>query len=507
MYSVISINQPNQLKDIVDIDNKNIFCTSLSLITQLTTRNDFPISNKRIAIINILNFLRFIDCKLKETDSKNNTVPLSRRVLEQYFTRNTYKKYLLILKELRILSAVPYSDSTFYTVSEKCMQYRLHSDFVYATDICLVLFDNLRKIEFTQEGEYNTKMIKTIKEVKINYSVAIRAEIEHYIHKTHDIDSLRKRLNTIFALSSKRFIKRGKKSDRVYHSFSNISRVSRPYLSFNDDDFNDIDIVNCQPLLLCYLLKKRGMGIDSEYIHDCTTGTIYERFVSESFDRDKVKVELYRCIFFDFKPKEEVNKKFKERYPKTWASLQVIDNEKDTLASQLQNIEADIFNRIVPALSEGYFTLFDAVYFTDILDASSIAEYIVNRFKEFDLEVTIKFNNVIFNVVTEAEIIAVNTEVILQGNKEQLRQYMFATKDPITNTLISKVATYLAANNTRITYQVEITEDDFWGISKGGFFHLVGDNIDVSLSVPDMFPFEDNIGKIIGIMKADLIEG
>src|SRR5690606_25756825 len=159
---------------------------------------------------------------------------------------------------------------------------------------------------------------------------------------------------------------------RISHTFSKVSRVARRYLSIN---FHNLDIVNCQPLLLVYYLKKNQLKTDISYQTDCEDGTFYERFsdLTTSKTRDGVREQLYKSVFFKFNEKNPYNALFKELYPATHHSLSVIHSDTTTtLASLLQNCEAEIFNSIKPKKSKNYFTLFDAIYYSDVSDTQQI---------------------------------------------------------------------------------------------------------------------------------------
>ena len=161
----------------------------------------------------------------------------------------------------------------------------------------------------------------------------------------------------------------------------------------------DIDIVNCQPLLLvAYLTENDSLDFDLNYKNDCEDGLFYERFydidrpknISNIEWRSEIKVKLYKSIFFSFNKKSKINKKFKELYPKTWESLEKISITDISLASRLQNLESNLFNNIIPKHSEFYFTLFDAIYFNNIMDKYKIENEIKNYFNNFNIKVTTK---------------------------------------------------------------------------------------------------------------------
>lgn len=383
-------------KVIADIkDNPNIFACGLDTICKLMAV-DLPIKNRNIAIRNILSFLRMIDTRMKSNNGKT-VIPIDAQTMVEYFNRDQYKKYLNLLKELKVISDVPYDSGIFYSKEQKlCKLYRVFNQYL-EQDICLVIFSkNNSDIEYNIEGDYNDRFVKTIKKVDIDIKAAIEDEINNNDNKKNN--SLRCRLNRIFNLYNNRFIRKGKKVDRVYHSLSNLSKISRNHLTIKGQKFHNIDIKNCQPLLLCYLLIKENMPIDPQYLYDCQAGLLYENFYEGSKDkavnkarRDAAKVLLYKGIYFDFK-RTPINLKFKELFPLTYSSLEILAKNQEELAARLQNIEAAIFNGLVPAKSKFYYTLFDAIYFTDIEDMAALYTCIRTKFGEYGIKPSIDFD-------------------------------------------------------------------------------------------------------------------
>jgi len=395
MIEIIPFNKT--LFDSFEIDTKKltryIYINNLDLICKLSTI-ELPISNRKIALRNILDFLTFIDVK---SNQENSTIlPISTSILISFFNRNRYKEYMDILSELDILTKVPYNDGSFYKIKSTNMQYRIHNEYINDEDLAIiVLEDDKSKETFTNEVEnLNQKYINTIKKLEVNIPSAIAAEIEHFKEKNLSISALRNRISRIFYTKRKRFIKKGNKVDRIYHSFTNLSKVSRKHFNIN---MTDVDIINCQPLLLVALLKRNGFKSDDTYQRDCEAGCFYERFVdinetgiSDDEQRTYTKKSLYKNIFFGFNTRSKHNKRFQELYPQTWSSLELISKNCESLASQLQNLESALFNNLIPKKSKHYFTLFDAIYFDNLLDRYDIEKTIKDYFKQYDIRVAVK---------------------------------------------------------------------------------------------------------------------
>ena len=380
-FKIIEINNIDY--KIINKD-REMFTVSINLINRLMEMK-LPLKNQNTSIRNILNFLLWLDNMLRH--NKGTVIRIPVYILYEYFSKNEYKKYLKILDDLNVLYNIPYDTGEMYEIGIKSKQYRVHKQYLN-DDICLVIFNDRKEIIYNIENIVsNKKMINTIKKFDIDLIDAIKEEIKF----KQNNDSLRSRLNSIFYIHHKRYLKKGNKVDRIYHSLTNLSSISRNFIHVNGIKFHNLDVKNCQPLLLCYYLIKNDMMFDLNYKEMCENGLLYECFFEASNDkiihkqrRDNVKVGLYKYIFFSFR-KTKINLKFKELFPKTYESLEHISKYKETLASRLQNVESEIFNSIIPIKSKYYFSLFDAIYYSDIDDYEFIYKSIKDKFNVYCL--------------------------------------------------------------------------------------------------------------------------
>lgn len=431
-YEIIPIKSTDLFENQIDLSPldcnfTNIYVTGINTICKIESIREFPIKNRKIAIKQILSFIKFVEYSLS-IEKKNDLLEIQQEEIIKIFNRNTYVDFLKLLNELNIFKAVPYSDGTYYNCGKlnntkiKIKRYKLTDE--YKNDeLCLIVINDKKDIIYNIDDKYNKKFTKAITETTIDIKSAILDEVKY--QKSHN--SLRSRLNTIFNLYEKRYIKKGFNVDRVFHSLTNISKVSRKYLTVKGLEYNNIDIVNCQPLLLCYYLIKNELKIDDRYINDCQLGKLYERFIIEGTEyedkeyiiknnkivgtkinkidigynltdeeyneiRSKIKVLLYKSIFFDFKPDTDIAKKFNEIYPDVYSTLNKLETSELKMASRLQNIEAELFNDLIPKKSKYYFTLFDAIYFTSIEDTGEIILELNKKFQKMGLVPQYKIN-------------------------------------------------------------------------------------------------------------------
>lgn len=302
-----------------------------------------------------------------------------------------YKFILNLLTPELITSKINYS-----TESHRCFEYKLNlSDdnwsFAYIENAggnqkFEPYIDNrLETNHPCNNSKYKDALINT----EIDVYNAIISEIEEYNITEPDILSrsakIKIAITKILAFSNRRFIKKGKNVDRVYNSFTILSKVARKHIRLNGLSFTEIDIPNCQPLLLLILLNKYNIIPDTNYEKDVLDRCLYERIMEhakhlgykkeliksknkpvETFsfeDRKQVKILSYRSIYFKLK---KVNKSktafiFKQLYPKVYDALDTHPQLKDgkKLAFHLQNLEAEIILNVIPNCA--YYTVHDSI--------------------------------------------------------------------------------------------------------------------------------------------------
>jgi len=89
-----------------------------------------------------------------------------------------------------------------------------------------VVIDNNKQPNIDiEEGVVDDKFKNTTSNIEVNYKNAICEEIDNFQNTNMDLDILRKRISRLLSLRIRRFIKKGTKVDRIYHSFSNLSKI------------------------------------------------------------------------------------------------------------------------------------------------------------------------------------------------------------------------------------------------------------------------------------------
>ncbi len=377
MFKFIPLNQ-HGISLIKNTNNgAHMFVCGTDTYNALCGYEPYPLKNKTLAIKNILEFLQYVDQLMTD----NTTVIIPSKEISKVFTGQQYRAYIDILAELEIITRVPYGDGKFFEQGKRYCQYRIHNRYRLDTP-GLVITDNFSAKKLSTDAKYPAKFEKAIRYTECDFVGAIKDEYDYYLNTGMNDNKLRKRLSRLLSLNKERSIKKGVKVNRVYTSFSNLSKVSRAHLHINGQQYHCIDIKNCQPLLLCYLLRSLGLEMDGNYLADCENAEIYYRFITKKKypDKDSVKKPLYSAIYFDFKPHKKIAQKFKKLYPLTYNSIELLHSCDITMASKLQNLEASIFNCIVPKKSKYYFTLFDAIYFTHAADIADLKKQVEEKF-------------------------------------------------------------------------------------------------------------------------------
>jgi hypothetical protein len=345
---------------------------------------ELPIKNFKIVVSNICDFLSYLNIQFDNYST--SLLPISSEIFERHFNNRLYPKYKEILKDLNVLTSVPYEDGRFYSKEDSLsLQYRIHNTYLDASDFTLLIFDkNKKDMQLNIKFEGDRKFVNTIINESLDYAKVFKEEIEYNKKNNTSLFSLYIRLTKALSIQNERYLKMGDKSNRVYHSFSNLSRVTRKCF---DTYFYNIDLKNSQPSMLALYMLMNNIPFDSQYQSDCENGLFYEcfydlrdvtTFTNKEAHRTEIKRQIYKSIFFSFNERSLFNKRMKALYPMTWQVLKDMNQWTEiTVASLLQNTEADIFNNLKIENSTKYYTLFDAVYYNNKKDTENIAKQIL----------------------------------------------------------------------------------------------------------------------------------
>lgn len=394
-------------------DSRGVVYLRLDVLIGLLNYDFFPSSNKFAGLVRVIAFLI-------EQSSRSciynvyEPFTVHSQIWKYYFTTDKYKAYQAMFEELKILKQVNLPNkhkylagnyATHFVFGERWFSGQIIKLFIstgrnkttleslsYKYEVFSYLLDDEEKI-FIDIDDVNFD----ISRVQLLKEKAIKAEIEIYdslvVKKKK---ALPHRLTAIENFNLKgNEITQGIRSNRLYHKITMLSRVTRKFLRDSKGRaYHCLDVVNCQPLLLCAVLKQYGYPCDLSYIEVCQDGVFYEQFNHFGFDRDEVKRKIYRTVLFSQKSYEAFNKAFRTLYPTTYYSLiKLTEQSEYSVAALLQQAESAIFNMIRGYKDDksNFFTLFDAVYFSDKLDYNHFFNQIRAGFLEFRLNPNIKY--------------------------------------------------------------------------------------------------------------------
>lgn len=126
---------------------------------------------------------------------------------------------------------------------------------------------------------------------------------------------------------------------RFYTSLTSLTNTAKPFFRLKGRPVVEIDINNCQPLLLSTIVDH------PKYKRDCENGVFYDKLAKElNMERKDVKVPAFKYIFFNDKELKSgmLYESMEKIYPGLISQINNIKTNSK-LAIQLQKIEADIF--------------------------------------------------------------------------------------------------------------------------------------------------------------------
>lgn len=172
---------------------------------------------------------------------------------------------------------------------------------------------------------------------------------------------------------------------RFYNSTTNLSYTILPFIKLKRRSVVEIDVANCQPLLLCKLIS------NEKYKKDVELGIFYNR-MSEvlNIDKNQMKQKCFRWIFFTNKKLKsgEIYDAIQLLYP---GLIDDINNLRDkiSISKELQKIESNIFINNISNLDFKMVLRHDAVLVYKE-DYDIIKSYVIDEFRKIGLKCKIK---------------------------------------------------------------------------------------------------------------------
>jgi hypothetical protein len=172
---------------------------------------------------------------------------------------------------------------------------------------------------------------------------------------------------------------------RLYSSLTNLSHLATDYLTIDNRKLFELDVSNCQPLLLNTIVEHKQFKKDTE------ANLFYKKMGEElKENKETTKILLYRWIFFNLKPVNSGNvyNAFNTLYPGLIEQINELKKEMN-LACALQGIESKIFINNIAISMDDVLTKHDAILCPN--EKIELVKYkIKEEFKKLSLKSTIK---------------------------------------------------------------------------------------------------------------------
>jgi len=187
-------------------------------------------------------------------------------------------------------------------------------------------------------------------------------EIENIINEELDLyrDAVHARncalISTHWIQDADWFFKVDRKTGRVFHNVCNLHKRVRPFLRYKGMPLVEVDISNCQPLLLYSLYPDKGADEARRYLELVESGKFYEvlQVLCDAPDREKFKKQFYSYLFSPNYWQTKAGEVFKNHFPELAAVIyEMKKDEYNALALALQQLEADlVITAVVPILAQ-----------------------------------------------------------------------------------------------------------------------------------------------------------
>ncbi len=327
---------------------------------------------------------------------RNNLINFRIKLDNKLFS---YSNLIEFLQKLELLEINEVYSSGAFSKSYRVLSNFLELDFVEFEIDFEKIFTNIKDKKYWLKKYPNLqKQIKETYEVKIklteyirwinnNIGTELKPIIKNGVLETriltkerafdYIIDAIKINLENIwFKLSDE---------GRFYNSTTNLSYTALPFIQLKRRSVKEIDVKNCQPLLLCALIK------NELYKKDVESGIFYDR-VAEKINktREEFKVLSYKYIFFGSKNLKSgaIYDAMNELYPGFIQEMNELRN-KMSVAKELQKVESNIFVNKISNYDFKMILRHDAVFVFEE-DFDLVKELVIEEFKKIGLRATIK---------------------------------------------------------------------------------------------------------------------
>lgn len=248
----------------------------------------------------------------------------------------------------------------------------------------------------TQSIQYNIKQLKINK--KAAFAAISRMTFDRPNHPCKDVEKARAATRCL-VLNIENEILYAKKDDfsgRIHTNLTVLPRALRKYITVDNEELVQVDMVSSQPMMLHRLMERMGMrgGEVDEYKKLIESKKFYEHFADcfpEDKERSALKIALLIQLFFD-KPRKHYfksKKKFDKLFPQI-ASFVVYCRRSDykNMPLLLQMEEVNFMqNGVIPEFIKRYpDTFFTTIHDSIVVKKSDIHKALEVMQWKYDLE-------------------------------------------------------------------------------------------------------------------------
>jgi hypothetical protein len=334
----------------------------------------------------------------------NGFVNIHSKYLQNFYIRLNkklfgYKPLLKLLKDVNLIDI-----NEKFSKGKFPESYRIKSD-IFNNQFQEVeldfdkIFNNIKNKSYWLKKYPNYKnQIKDTYEVKIDlndYIVWMRENIGLELKPVIKNGILQKRyltkeriwdyINDVLMINYDNIWFKVSNEGRFYNSTTNLSYTSLPFIKLKRRSIKEIDVANCQPLILSKLINS------NEYKKDCELGLFYNNLADElDISRTSAKMLSYKFIFFSNKKLNtgKIYDAMEKLYPGVISQINEL-RDKIEIAKEMQKIESDIFVNKIGNLDFKMMLRHDAVFVYEE-DYDIVKNYVIKEFNKIGLNPNIK---------------------------------------------------------------------------------------------------------------------
>lgn len=278
-------------------------------------------------------------------------VQLGSRFLGGFIRLNDVKR----VKEDLIKWGIIETDN-HYIKGEKCIGFRLTEQYRREKVHCVpALYPKTKSVDLETEETKQLKESEIMKYLEDNLKkLTIEPQalklLENEFNKS--VESYNYGFISYHLIKDKNwFFSADKNTGRVFHNVANLSKELRPFLRYGGASLAEVDVSNCQPMLLFSLYQGEQSAESERYKDIVENGRFYEAIQAiTGQDRKTTKKRFMSFAFGKVEFENKVSKAFNILFPELARKINELKAaDYKQLSNTLQKLEADlIIQAVIP---------------------------------------------------------------------------------------------------------------------------------------------------------------